>query len=184
MTNSGAAASLPNTASNTVISIIFDLRSGDSIGLLEAYGQKSAVKTAGAQRKLMADTQAKSAGTFTLLAPQNSKQTAMVGGYQTEIYNWTNNNGVRMKLWVATNFPNYKEINGHLARLRRLGGSLNYPDPTAMPGMVMKSEAEFGGAHAHMDTTTLLSAKVESVDDSVFAVPSGYQVMESSLPTQ
>jgi ankyrin repeat protein len=177
MTNRGVAASWPNTTSNTMISIILDLRSGDSITLLEMFGQKSAVKTSGVQRKLMADAPAKSAGQLTPLPPQNSKQTAMVGGYQTEIYDWTNNNGVSMKLWVAGNFPNYKEINGQLARLHRIDGSDMYPDLTALPGIVMKSETEIGGAHAQVDTTTLLSAKIESVDAAVFVIPEDHHAV-------
>ena len=168
--------SMPGSTNSGVTSVITDSRSGDSITLLDMYGQKWAVKTSGAQMKqIMADAADKT----TPLPPQNSGQTAMVGGYQTEIYIQTNFNGVSTKLWVAKDFPNCKLINGQLAELHGLGATVKNLDLATLPGMVMKSETEMGGKHAHVVTTTVLSAKEEPVDASVFVVPNDYQPMDA-----
>jgi hypothetical protein len=107
----------------------------------------------------------------TPLPPQNSGQTAMVGGYQTEIYIQTNFSGVSTKLWVAKDFPNCKKINRQLAALHGLAAPVKNLDLATLPGMVMKSETEIGGKHPHVVTSTVLSAKEEPVDASVFVVP-------------
>ena len=168
--------SMPGSTNSAVTSVIIDARSGDSITLMEMYGQKSAVKTSWTQmQQMMAPTADKA----TPLPPHNSGQTAMVGGYQTEIFIQTNFNGMSTKLWVAKDFPNCKKINGQLAALHGFGAPVKNVDLATLPGMVMKSETEIGGKHAHVVTTTVLSAKEEPVDALVFVVPKDYQTMEA-----
>lgn len=179
-TNNGVVASMPGRTSNSVISVIKDLRTGDSITLMELYGQKWAVKTSGAStRKMAADEMAKLAGKAKPPSPQPLDKTSTVGGRQTEIYNWTNINGVSMKLWIAKDFPNYKEIMGQLENLYGPDTTKGWLrlDPATLPGMVMKIEMLASGTN--LTTTTLISAAEEPVDASVFVIPKEYQEMDS-----
>jgi hypothetical protein len=99
----------------------------------------------------------------------------MMDGYLTELYTQADFNGVSIRLWVARDFPNYKQINGQLARLRfGYGVPVKNIDLTKIPGMVMKSEAETGGTHPRVVVTSLLSAKVEPVDAAAFVIPEDY----------
>jgi ssDNA-binding replication factor A large subunit len=183
ITNNGVVPSMPGTTSKSVISVIKDLRTGDSITLMELYGQKWAVKTSGASaRQMAADGMRKMNGQAKPSSPQNSDITSMVSGYQTEIYNWTNINGVSMKFWVARDFPAYQEITGQLEKVYGLTGPDATKgwirlDPATLPGMVMKTETKVGGTN--LITTTLISAKEEPVDASAFVIPKDYQVMDS-----
>lgn len=173
-TNNGAVAPITEPVSNSVTSMIIDLTTGDAITLLEMYGHRSAVKVSVGQFRRMS-TQADSDGKLTAPPLLDTKQTAMMDGYLTEIYTRAEFNGASIRLWVARDFPNYREINGELARLRfGFGVPVKNIDLTKVPGLVMKSETEIGEKHAHVVTTTVLSAKEEPVDASVFVVPRDY----------
>jgi len=172
-TNNGVVVSLPGTTSNSVTSVILDLRTGDSIVLMELYGQKWAVKTSVPR----ADSKGNSLAKTRLPAPQASGTATAVGGYQTELYNWTNRYGARMKLWVAKDFPDYKEITRQLEKLYNLHATADMPDLTVLPGMVIKSETDAGGTNViKRITATLISAKEEPVDASAFAIPGDYRL--------
>jgi hypothetical protein len=117
-----------------------------------------------------------------LPSPQSTGTTEKVNGYDTEIYTWTNSVGSPVRLWVAKDFPNFARIKKYLALLDRANNTGMYkptPDRSLLPGMVLKWEApgtgpKEGGA---MITTTLVSAKEESIDASLFEVPKGYRIV-------
>jgi ankyrin repeat protein len=122
--------------------------------------------------------QADSDGKLTAPPLQDTKQTVMMEGYLTELYTRADFDGVSMRLWVAEEFPNYKQINSQLARLRfGFGVPVKNIDLTKVPGMVMKSEAEIGGTHPHLVITTLLSAKEAPVDAAAFVIPEDYHAV-------
>ena len=127
MTNNGVIASVPWGTNTAVITTIKDLTNGDSVTLTEVHGDKTAVKTSGEVQKLKATgTMVRLAGRPKPPPPADSGVAAKLGDYQTEVFDWTDAGGVRMKLWVAKAFPNYGAI---VASLEKLYG-LPAPDPT------------------------------------------------------
>jgi hypothetical protein len=98
-----------------------------------------------------------------------------VNGYNAEIYAWSGAYGIKETLWVAKDYPNYRAIRIELLKMDMFNDTGQHrnaqPRLSALPGMVVKSEAEMRGKG---ETTTLVSAKLEPLDDSLFKVPDGY----------
>ena len=118
---------------------------------------------------------------------QDTGKTETVGGYNAEIYTWTNiNNNSGGTIWVAKGFPNYAKIKAQLDKLNNSPMSQMSkgmaPDTSALSGMVVKTKAEVQGQEI---TTTLVSAQEEPVDSSVFEIPQDYQQMDApAMPAQ
>jgi peroxiredoxin len=174
---------LSATGTNTsVFSRIMDLDTFDTYAWMSK--QKKMIKFSGALvAQMAAATTAQLAGKVRPPPPQDSGKTGMVGGYQTEIYNWTNITGVSMKLWVARNFPNYKEITTQLDRLSGppVTRGLTSLDFSRLPGMVMKVDRFRGGTN--LSSYTLISAKEEPVDTSALVIPTNYPIRDLQKET-
>jgi hypothetical protein len=161
-------------------SVIVDLDTHDSITLFTNI--KKYLKRSGAeiQQKLAADKLA-AHGTNDAFAPAappvDTGRARIVAGYQTKIYTWTGAQGLTEALWVATNFPSYEAIRPELAKLDRFNAAGPHPNAqpelSRLPGMVVKNLANF---HGHERATTLVSARMDPVDPSVFELPAGYSV--------
>jgi thiol-disulfide isomerase/thioredoxin len=163
------------------MSTIADLNTGDTVMLMHKH--KAAAKISGAQLKeqmAAVKKQVEKAAVAGAAKPQaqDTGKTEKVGDYNPEIYTWASTNGMKMTLWVAKDFPNYKQIQEQLKKLSELSpfgmGKSMGPDENALPGMVVKKEMESLGQKI---TTTLISAKEESVDLAVFEVPKDYTDM-------
>jgi peroxiredoxin len=158
------------------ISTIMDLSTGDTITLM--HKQKTAMKVSGAQMMDAMRKQMGAADNAEPPKPQATGKTEKVGDYNTEIYTWSNTNGMTATMWVAKDFPNFKNIKEQLGKVKKstVGGMSKgtEPDDSALPGMVVKAEAEVLGQKM---TTTLISVKEESLDASLFEVPKDYQNM-------
>jgi hypothetical protein len=161
-----------------VFSVIIDLNTRDSLTLFPQG--KSFLKRSGAEIREQMDAERKSPhGTNemsdTPARAVDTGTTAKVGGYDTEIYTWSGPNGLTETLWVATNFPDYESIRPELAKLDRFDASGPHkgaqPQLSLLPGMVVKAEKAAGG---HKVTVTLISARVEPVDPSLFELPADY----------
>lgn len=118
----------------------------------------------------MAAEIAKSVAAASLHRPLSTGKTEKVGAYDCEIHEWDFGGGIKSKLWVAKNFPNYEAIKPDLATLSALGGANVLTD---INGMVVKNHIDLGGATA---TTTLEDVKTTPLLDSDFLVPAGYEV--------
>jgi thiol-disulfide isomerase/thioredoxin len=163
------------------MSTIADLNTGDTVMLMHKH--KAAAKISGAQLKeqmAAVKKQVEKAAVAGAAKPQaqDTGKTEKVGDYNPEIYTWASTNGMKMTLWVAKDFPNYKQIQEQLKKLSELspfgmGKSMGL-DENTLPGMVVKREMESLGQKI---TTTLISAKEESVDLAVFEVPKDYTDM-------
>jgi hypothetical protein len=96
-------------------------------------------------------------------------------GHDAKIFKWAGARGVTQTLWVDTNFPNYQAIRPQLARIdvfNDTGPHRNaQPILSRLPGMVLKTETAVRGAHV---TNSLVSVKIESLDASLFVVPTNY----------
>jgi hypothetical protein len=83
-------------------------------------------------------------------------------------------------LWVARNFPNCENIKADLAKLDRANvsfpGKGMQPAISSLPGMVVKSRLIVKmGEVVQTINITLVSAKEEPVDPSIFEVPGDYK---------
>jgi hypothetical protein len=157
------------------ISTITDLKTGDAITLL--HTQKMFVKTAGATAR-----QTKPAGNGPTVTakppvPRATGKTEKVGGYDTEIYTWSNSRGITGTAWVAKNFPDYARIRTDMAVLDKSAAEANNsldPELSKLPGMVVKSQVT---GNKQAITVTLVSAREEPVDASLFQAPANYKEM-------
>jgi hypothetical protein len=167
------------------MSTIVDLNAGDSTALM--HDQKIAMKISAAQIKQMMESMKSRINNGVITnagAPplQDTGKTETVGAYDTEIYTWTNNNNMGGTVWVAKNFPNFAQLKVQLERLNQSPmGQMSKgmaPDTSALPGMVVKTKARVQGQDI---TTTLISAKEEPVDATVFDIPKDYQEMGAPM---
>jgi hypothetical protein len=160
------------------MSTIMDLNSGDSVTLL--HQRKTAVKVPGAEIKQMAETMRKArASAAPNAAPPTFHDTGKaekVGNYDTEIYTWSSPDGAKQTVWVARNFPNYARIKIQMDKLNNSPVAQiskgTAPDVSTLPGMVIKTQMEMNEQKV---TSTLVSAKENSVDASIFQTPKDYQ---------
>jgi len=159
-------------------SVIIDLNTRDSLTLFPRG--KMFLKRSGAEVRRQMEAETKASHTTNGLdqppAPAaDTGTTAKIRGYDTEIYNWSGPNGLTETLWVATNFPDYESIGPELAKLDQFDASGPHkgaqPKLSLLPGMVLKAEKTAGGRKG---TTTLISARVEPVDASLFEMPAHY----------
>jgi hypothetical protein len=162
------------------MSTIMDLNSGDSVTLM--HSQKTAMKVPGAQIKEMVENMKKARASAGTNAPPpqflDTGKTEKVGSYTTEIYSWANPDGANQTVWVAKDFPDYTDIKVQMDKLNNSPiaqiSKGTAPDVSTLPGMVVKTQMEMNGQKV---TSTLVSAKEQSVDASIFQTPQGYQEM-------
>ena len=154
----------------TGFSVIIDLNTRDSITLMPR--EKMFLKRSGAEKTASRGTNEMDQAPA---RPVNIGKTGKVGGYETEIYSWSGAQGVTETLWVATNFPSYISIRTELARIDRFDAAGSHknaqPELSLLPGMVVRTERMVKG---QTTTITLVSAKVEPVDPSLFELPADY----------
>lgn len=173
------------------ISTIRDANTGDFVILL--HQKKMFRKTSGAQIKerlefyknRSGDTNAADAIPKKLMDTGKSEK---IGGYDADIFNWPVVDDSSMTYWIAKDFPNYQKIRVDLAAMDRfraqgLGKGLQ-PDLGKLPGMVMKLQIVLNGeligrTNALTTTSTLISAKEEPVDPSIFEIPKNYKELAS-----
>jgi len=163
------------------ISTIMDMSTGDSVTLM--HGQKTVVKIPGTEIKQMAENmkKARANGAAANAGPpkfHDTGKTEKVGDYGTEIYTWSSPDGANQTVWVAKNFPNYASIKVQMDKLNNSPVAQmskdTSPDVGTLPGMVVKTQMEMKGQKI---ISTLVSAKEESVDASIFEAPKDYHEM-------
>jgi hypothetical protein len=114
--------------------------------------------------------------------PQATGKTQKVGDYDTELYTWSNSDGITGTAWVAKNYPDYARIRTDLAVLDKAASDANNstdPELSALPGMVVRSQVTGGGQTI---TVALISAKEEFIDASLFQIPAGYKELPQPKP--
>jgi hypothetical protein len=163
------------------MSTIMDLNSGDSTTLM--HQQKIAMKVPGAMVKQVAENMKKAhAGTTNSLQFTDTGKSETVAGYPSEVYTWSSSDGAKQTVWVAKSFPDYTKIKTQMEKLndspiaQMSKGST--PDVSKLPGMVVKTQTEMNGQSV---TSTLISAKEQSVDASIFDTPKDYHEMTQPM---
>jgi hypothetical protein len=159
------------------VSTINDFKTHDEIML--KHHDKTVLKHSGSKLKDELELIKKRWGetNAALLPPVKSVATGKsekVGGYDAEIYLW-DGPGVTKFLWVAKDYPNFSELKPYLARIDQFNetgvGRGLQPDIATLPGMVVKTETDINSRKVFL---TLVSAKEEAVDPSIFEVPANY----------
>ncbi|HUB86450.1 MAG TPA: DUF4412 domain-containing protein [Verrucomicrobiae bacterium] len=163
------------------VSVIQDLNTGDKTMMI--HQRKIAKLESGAEVRQSAEQFGYSTNGV-VPKPVDTGKTGKVGDYDTEIYTWTNNNGVGGTLWVAKNYPDFDKIKIYLKKLEESpAGQMmrgDSPDGNTLPGMVVKSEKV---AHGDIITETLISAKEQPVNASDFDVPDDYRIIGLPITT-
>src|SRR5665213_17005 len=165
------------------MSMIEDGNTGDSFILM--HEQKTFTKNK--KRKDIRDMDA------ALSQPLDTGKSEKIGGYDTEIYNWSapkrfwvGTNGMTEVLWIAKDFPNYEKIKPYFAKFEKANVSIlgNGMQPTmsSLPGMVVKLKMTvIMTQFVQTIATTLVSVKEEPVDPAIFEVPSDYTEWKSPV---
>lgn len=154
--------------SGTAQTNLIDTTTGEMIILI--HGTKKLSKTNFKTGPVAAEI-AKSLASARLHRPLGTGKMEKIGVYNCEIHEWDFGGGIKSKLWVAKDFPNYEAIKTDLATLSTLGGVNVLND---INGMVVKSHVDLGGATA---TTTLEDVKTAPLPDSDFVVPADYELV-------
>lgn len=114
---------------------------------------------------------------------QDTGKTETVNGYEAEVYNGTNSDGMVETLWVAKDFPNFEKIKHDLTKLDQLNIGKWMPELSPLSGMPLKLalflDAPNGKAAVPL---TLISAKEEAVDASTFNAPTNFHNWYGPLP--
>ena len=109
-------------------------------------------------------------------------KTQKLGGYDTDIYTWTNARGMTGFFWVARNYPDFGRIKAEMAVLDNTASGLSdgrTPALSTLPGMVLNTQVTGGGETLMV---TLISAKEKSLDAADFRPPANYH--PALLPNQ
>lgn len=100
-----------------------------------------------------------------------------INGYECRVVT-AEMNGVKLTYWVAKNFPDYEKIQDSMSTLSQAGtnGSAEKQEvPEALKGMIIKTSTV---SPQYVAVTTLESVKTEDIKPEVFAVPTGYTVVD------
>jgi hypothetical protein len=158
-------------------SVIVNLATRDSFTLLT---NKTFLNKFGSEvRWEMEEERKLTRGTNQMDAPPlpavDTGKSEMMNGYQTEIYTWSGARGITQTLWVATNYPNFEAIRVELAKVDQFNATglhrNQQPLVSRLPGMIVRRDTT---RMEHTSTDTLLSARITTVDSSLFEVPKDY----------
>ena len=111
------------------------------------------------------------------LQPTGRKE--KIGDYDCDIFTATLGS-LTTTYWLAKDFPNFQSLLAQIDKFQSgtisaMGKGL-MPDMKDFPGMTMKTEMDLGGKKI---VTTLVSAKEDNVDPSIFTIPKGYTEVSS-----
>lgn len=158
--------------SGSMASVIVDGKTGQMMTLM--HEQKKVMRISADKAKAMAEmvnkAQSKESKVSKLVA---TGKTETVDGMETELYSADTPQG-KATYWIAKNYPHAQEILAQMQALQPGPWNLTntgIPDFRDFPGLPVKTVLDFGGRPI---TSTLVSAKLDPVPDSAFAVPAGY----------
>ncbi|MBV9673555.1 MAG: DUF4412 domain-containing protein [Verrucomicrobia bacterium] len=162
-------------------SAIIDSATGDMIVLIPQ--QKIYLRISAEQLKAQADAMKNIAAgqgskNDIQLTPTGNRQT--ISGHDTEEYQATIN-GVKSKIFIAKDFPDYLPLVTALYNLQNGPGLEAFRmmpiPPEKYPGMPMRTEVDVMGQKI---TTTVTSVEQVPIADSEFSVPSDFKELSAS----
>lgn len=158
------------------ISAIYDLDSGGSIRI--DHQMKSFKRISRSQGEALTKILDKIGGPTPAAPPAmvDTGKTENVNGHETEVYTAAMPSAT-YTYWVAKDYPDYAAMNEETKKLREWSEAMNKednlsPDLSKLDGMVVKSERVSAGGE--VTTITLISAKIQPLDDQEFQPPAGY----------
>lgn len=166
---------VPDADPNAGMSTILDLASGDRITLdhkLRQFTRRSAAGADGGREAAPAAPP----------QPRDTGKKEKVGEYEAEIYT-TETPDAKFTYWITKDYPDGAAVNGEMKKIRIMDKKRYHsPDLTKLEGVVVKSEVTLksGPDPGHSMVVTLISAKIQPVDDSEFRVPGEY--LEVRIP--
>lgn len=111
-------------------------------------------------------------------------KTEKIGDYDAEVYT-AHNAYATYTYWVTKDYPDYALVSEELKKIQAMNAGLNKTDPfspdlSKLDGLVLKFQQM--SASGKSTTTTLVSAKIQPVDEAELHAPDGYT--ETSGPGQ
>jgi hypothetical protein len=107
-----------------------------------------------------------------------------IGNHECEIYTWSIKDIIFCKMWIAKDFPGFRELNAAQDKIEEdMGNPMGelYPKASYFPGMAIRSEIKEG---SNLSVSQIVYAKEEPVDDAVFSMPTGYQMKMPTAPAK
>jgi hypothetical protein len=164
------------------VSVLTDGATGENITL--NHTQKTYLRISPAQIKAMIEQVQKMrppGGEPPKLTPTGKKE--KVGAFECEIFT-TTFGGVNVTYWLAKDFPNFPAIMAQMEKLQAGGISAMtkglMPDLKEFPGMQLKTEMDLARKKV---TTTIISAKDDTVDPIIFVIPKDYHEAAAPVPS-
>jgi hypothetical protein len=164
------------------ISVIRDLKSGDSITLMHA--QKTFMRISGAAAEALRQRVAKQ-----LPTPEDSPSPSAspkllatgkkdkINSFDVEEYS-AEAGAMKVHYWIAKNYPDWAAIQGEVVKISQKGLDQlmkgHAPSASDLPGMPLRTDAEVNGQKL---ITTIISTKAESINAAQFQVPPDYKEM-------
>lgn len=161
------------------ISIIKDVNTGDMTMLMQQ--KKIFTKYPGAKEKENLENKKKQSDNINTAdiaqpKPLDTGKSEKIAGYDAQIYSWSDTDGMTVTYWVAKDFPNYKQFHSYLTKIDKANSTSrdkdSPPEISTLPGMLVKSQTV---TKRLTFTRTLISAKEEPVDASIFEIPKDYK---------
>jgi hypothetical protein len=162
----------------TPVSMITDAASGDTIVLQHA--KKTFVRMPASETQRLAEQLLKAqAGAVPKLQATGQKQ--QVAGHDCELFTWSLGT-MRMRFWVARDFPNAEAIQAQLDAMQNAGlaavAAKLMPKAGHLPGVRLRTELDVQGQKV---SYTITSIEETPVDAALFEIPAGYSEAPISL---
>lgn len=163
---------LPNRTS-----AIYDVSTGDVIRIDHAskHFKRISGKTVQAAEKIFQDESGgRPAGPPRFV---DTGKTEKVDGHVAEIYTAATP-GATYTFWVTKDYPDYASLSAEMKKFRERHGAPEEagdlsPDASQLDGIVIKTQSLTAGGE--LTTIRLISAKTETLEDSEFQPPAGYE---------
>jgi hypothetical protein len=162
---------------NPTVSMLTDGATGESITLMHTgrtYLKVSAEQT----KSMMNQLQKLRTGTEPPKLQDTGKK-EKIGNYDCQIFT-ADLGALKVTYWLAKDFPDYQNVLAQLEKFQ--AGAISamgkgvMPELKDFPGMIMKTETDMAGKKV---VTTLVSAKEENVDPTIFVIPKSYTEISS-----
>ena len=157
------------------ISVLTDLATGDSITLNHNAKVLLRIPATEAAKVRESALGLKPGGPEQAPKLAATNRNEKVENHECEIFTWQLGD-LQVTDWIARDYPNFQSLQAALARFQNAGlakaAQPLMPPPDQFPGMVIRREMNVRGTKT---TTTLLSAKEETLDEKRFAPPSDYK---------
>ncbi|HWB59294.1 MAG TPA: DUF4412 domain-containing protein [Chthoniobacteraceae bacterium] len=164
-----------------VTSTIFDLATGDSISINHRTKQFTKITAA----QMLAKKEMALAALADAAQPADTGKKEKVGDYEAEIFT-TENTNAKYTYWISKDYPDAAAVKAEMKKVQAMQTTfLHAPDLSKLDGVVVKNEVRLKGAgpsDAPPLAVTLVSAKVQPVDESEFQPPVGYAETDPPPP--